>query len=54
MILIADGDNTAGSFQPLEAAQLARMAGVRIYVIGVGSNQQRIPILHEGKIERTH
>ena len=51
MILIADGDNTAGSFQPLEAAQLARMAGVRIYVIGVGSNQARIPILHEGKIE---
>lgn len=51
MILIADGDNTAGSFQPLESAQLARMAGVRIYVIGVGSNQERIPILHEGKIE---
>jgi Ca-activated chloride channel family protein len=51
MILIADGDNTAGNFQPLEAARLARMAGVRIYVIGVGSNRQRIPILHEGKIE---
>jgi len=51
MILIADGDNTAGNFQPLEAATLARMAGVRIYVIGVGSNQKRIPILHEGKIE---
>ncbi|KAA6184351.1 VWA domain-containing protein [Thiohalocapsa marina] len=51
MILIADGDNTAGSFQPLEAASLARMAGVRIYVIGVGSKQARIPILHEGRIE---
>ncbi len=51
MILIADGDNTAGNFQPLEAAALARMAGVRIYVIGVGSNRKRIPILHEGKIE---
>lgn len=51
MILIADGDNTAGNFQPLESAQLARMAGVRIYVIGVGSNQARIPILHEGQIE---
>jgi Ca-activated chloride channel family protein len=51
MILIADGDNTAGNFQPLEAAQLARLAGVRIYVIGVGSNQKRIPILHQGKIE---
>jgi Ca-activated chloride channel family protein len=51
MILIADGDNTAGSFQPLEAASLARLAGVRVYVIGVGSKQERIPILHEGKIE---
>lgn len=51
MILIADGDNTAGSFQPLEAADLARMAGIRIYVIGVGSNQERIPILHRGRIE---
>jgi Ca-activated chloride channel family protein len=51
MILIADGDNTAGNFQPLESATLARMAGVRIYVIGVGSNQERIPIMHEGRIE---
>jgi Ca-activated chloride channel family protein len=51
MILIADGDNTAGSFQPLEAAALARMAGIRIYVIGVGSKREQIPILHEGKIE---
>jgi Ca-activated chloride channel family protein len=27
------------------------LAGVRVYVIGVGSKQERIPILHEGKIE---
>ncbi len=51
MILIADGDNTAGSFQPIEAADLARTAGIRIYVIGVGSKQSRIPILHQGRIE---
>ena len=51
MILSADGDNTAGNFQPLEAAALARMANIRIYVIGVGSKRERIPILHEGKIE---
>jgi Ca-activated chloride channel family protein len=51
MILIADGDNTAGSFQPIEAADLARTAGIRIYVIGVGSKQTRIPILHQGRIE---
>lgn len=51
MILIADGDNTAGSFQPLEAAGLARLADIRVYVIGVGSKQARIPILHQGQIE---
>ena len=51
MILIADGDNTAGGFQPIEAAALAGAAGIRIYVIGVGSNRERIPILHQGTIE---
>lgn len=51
MILIADGDNTDGDFQPLEAAALARQFGVRIYVIGVGSQEKRIPILHRGRVE---
>jgi Ca-activated chloride channel family protein len=51
MILIADGDNTAGSFSPLESAALARAIGARIYVIGVGSNQKSIPIMEEGVIK---
>lgn len=51
LILIADGDNTHGGFVPMEAAALAKLAGVRIYVIGVGSKQKEIPIWHEGKIE---
>ena len=51
MILIADGDNTAGSFSPLESAALARATGARIYVIGVGSNQKSIPIMEEGAIK---
>jgi Ca-activated chloride channel family protein len=51
MILIADGDNTHGIFTPIESAALARLAGVRIYVIGVGSMQKEIPIWHKGKIE---
>jgi Ca-activated chloride channel family protein len=51
MILIADGDNSAGGFAPVEAARLARMAGVRIYVIGVGSKQEQIPIYEEGRIK---
>lgn len=51
MVLIADGDNTHGSFAPVEAARLARLAGVRIYVIGVGSTQAQIPIYEEGRIK---
>jgi Ca-activated chloride channel homolog len=51
MILIADGDNTHGSFAPGEAARLAHDAGVRIYVIGVGSTQEHIPILEDGSIK---
>ncbi|MBK1718934.1 VWA domain-containing protein [Thiocystis violacea] len=50
MIVIADGDNNAGSFAPKEAAMLARMTGTRIYVIGVGSKQKSIPILEEGRV----
>ena len=50
MILIADGDNSAGGFAPVEAARLARMAGVRIYVIGVGSKEQQIPIIEDGRV----
>jgi Ca-activated chloride channel family protein len=50
MILIADGDSSAGGFAPVEAARLARMAGVRIYVIGVGSKEQQIPIVEEGRV----
>ncbi len=51
MILIADGDNSAGGFAPVEAARLARAMGVRIYVIGVGSKQERIPIFEEGTVK---
>ena len=51
MILIADGDNSAGGFAPIESAALARAAGVRIYVIGVGSKQKSIPIMEEGAIK---
>ena len=50
MIVIADGDNNAGSFAPKEAARLARATGTRIYVIGVGSKQPSIPILEEGSV----
>ncbi|BCU07501.1 VWA domain-containing protein [Allochromatium tepidum] len=39
LILLTDGDNNAGALDPLEAAELAAQAGVRIYTIGVGGGE---------------
>ena len=40
LILLTDGTNNAGVMQPLQAAKLANELGIRIYTIGVGSNQK--------------
>lgn len=37
IVLLSDGENTAGVIQPEEAAQAAAAFGIRIYSIGVGS-----------------
>ncbi len=37
LVLLTDGTNTAGSTDPIEAARLAAIAGLRIYTIGFGS-----------------
>ena len=50
MVLIADGENTSGLFQPVQAARLAAQEGIRIYVIGVGSNQKNVPIIENGRL----
>jgi Ca-activated chloride channel family protein len=34
-ILLTDGENTAGTIEPLAAAQIASSLGVRVYTIGV-------------------
>ena len=39
LILLTDGSNTAGNIHPLNALQLAQQYGVRIYSVGIGSNQ---------------
>ena len=38
MILVTDGDNNAGTVDPLTAANLARDLGIKIYTVGIGSN----------------
>jgi Ca-activated chloride channel family protein len=39
IILLTDGMNNAGQYNPLEAAELAKRWGIKIYTIGIGSGQ---------------
>ncbi len=39
LVLLTDGDNTAGEVTPLKAAELASREHVRIYTIGMGADQ---------------
>lgn len=43
LVLLTDGVNNAGSIEPREAARAAKAAGVRIYTIGIGATQMRVP-----------
>jgi Ca-activated chloride channel family protein len=45
IILLTDGVNNRGEIQPIDAAEIARTLGIKIYTIGVGSTGiARIPI----------
>ncbi|MFT5300273.1 MAG: Ca-activated chloride channel family protein [Mariniblastus sp.] len=37
VILLTDGENTAGELQPVEAAEIAQTMGIKIYTIGIGT-----------------
>lgn len=37
VILLTDGDNNAGSIDPATAAEMAKIFGIRVYTIGVGT-----------------
>lgn len=39
IVLLTDGINNAGQYDPLEAAELAKKWGIKIYTIGIGSAQ---------------
>jgi Ca-activated chloride channel family protein len=41
LVLLTDGESNAGAVPPLEAARLAKEAGLRIYTIGVGAVPQQ-------------
>lgn len=40
LVLLTDGDNTAGHLEPLKAAQLAAREKIRIYTIGIGAEER--------------
>jgi Ca-activated chloride channel family protein len=39
LILLTDGQNTAGEIQPIKAAELAVQEGLKIYTIGIGADE---------------
>ncbi|PCJ20431.1 MAG: aerotolerance regulator BatA [Candidatus Cloacimonadota bacterium] len=43
LILLTDGANTAGDIDPIQAAEIAKAFGIKIYCIGVGS-RGKVPI----------
>ena len=45
LILLTDGQDTASTVDPLEAAQLAAQLGVRIHTIGIGAESMTLPSL---------
>ncbi len=40
IILLTDGENTAGEMKPIAAAELAETMGIKVYTIGVGTHGQ--------------
>lgn len=49
LVLLTDGENTAGTLPPRLAAQLARQHNIRIYTIGVGS-KGLVPFVEDGRM----
>ncbi|MCX2981691.1 VWA domain-containing protein [Halieaceae bacterium IMCC14734] len=43
LILLTDGANTAGEVSPMGAAALAAENDIRIYTVGVGADEMRVP-----------
>jgi Ca-activated chloride channel homolog len=43
LILLTDGQDTASSVKPLDAAKLAAELGIRIYTIGIGADSLTLP-----------
>jgi Ca-activated chloride channel family protein len=42
VVLMTDGQNNAGAIDPMEAAELCKRWGMRVYTIGVGAGAERV------------
>ena len=45
LVLLTDGQNTAGQVGPLDAAQLAAELGIKIYTVGIGADRLEVETL---------
>ena len=48
-ILLTDGENTAGRLTPLLAMQAAQSERIKVYTIGIGSNEP-VPVPYRGRV----
>ena len=53
VILLTDGANNVGEIPPIKAAELASVDGIKIYTIGVGDEEMRVPSLFGSLAGRT-
>ena len=52
VILLTDGNNNCGDISPLTAAEIAKSYGIRVYTIGVGTNNvARFPMHVGGTVQ---
>lgn len=42
IVLLTDGDNNRGRYDPVEAAKLAAQWGIKVYTIGIGSDSYQV------------
>ena len=50
IILLTDGSNNSGEISPEAAAEIAKEYGVRVYAIGVGTNNPTAPYPYGGEV----
>ncbi len=47
IVLLTDGENNGGQIPPVTAKELAKATGVRVYTVGVGTDNGYAPILRQ-------